>query len=503
MTESVGINPAVVEWFRQRGISEGTIRAMGVYSGTRHVTGDGKWEVVPDDSGEVICFPSLVGIEPVNVKFRERGKRFYQTPGGEKVFYNCNVLDDPMLAEGKADLVIVEGEPDCLAVQEAGNPFVVSVPDGAPPAHNKPNDTATFDPEHDTKYSYLLRHWDQLKRIKRIVMAVDADEPGKRLAEELVRRLGRARCSFVTYPADTKDMNEVLLKYGPEGVWDLLKNAKPYPVSGVYTLDDLPPEPALTPVSTGFVRLDEYIKVFYPAFMVVTGLAGSGKSTWTNQMVAQLAYRHGWRVAISSFEMRIRPFVTNTLKGVYHEAAGGSDAEAMDWIRDNFVFIAPEPSDSDEQFDIDWLIDRAIVAVVRHGIRVLVIDPWNEIEHAVRKHESLTDYTGRAIRALKRFGREFECLVIVVAHPVKSAADKAVGIIQNKDGTEEKVCGIGLYDVSDSAHFANKADLGVVIARYGGNVTGVWVKKVRYQPDSGTIGTTELTYDPVTRIFSQ
>jgi twinkle protein len=221
--------------------------------------------------------------------------------------------------------------------------------------------------------------------------------------------------------------------------------------------------------------------------MVVTGRAGSGKSSWINQMVAQMALLHHVRVGIASFEMRINPFVTRTLASVHSYAkAPGS---ANEWIDDAFVFIAPEPSKEDDQFDIEWLIEKAETAVIRYGIRILVIDPWNEIEHAMRKGESLTEYTGRAIRALKRFGREFECLVIVVAHP-------------SKQGSLKEPDQISLYDISDTAHFANKADLGVVVARSAlGSTATIMIKKIRYQPETGTIGECNLQF--IDRRFSE
>ena len=496
--ERMEVNPRILKWFANRGINPENVKHTGIYSGRHQQDGD-KWQVVPDETGEVVVFPYRRKGAVVNEKYRAANKRFYQMPGGKKVFWNADILDDPALHEGRASLIITEGEMDALAVMEAGNPFVVSVPDGAPPAPGGitevPEGMKAQDviPEFDTKYGYIFNDWDSLKKIKRIIIATDNDEPGRRLAEELVRRLGRARCSFVVYPEGCKDFNEVLMKGDMATIGEMIARAQPYPVSGVYTYSELPEEPPLNPASTGFGRLDDYLKPFYPALMVVTGFAGSGKSSFVNQMVGQLNLQHGWKVAIASFEMRIKPFVTGVLTQTYLEA--GNDVAVQDeWLDENFMFIAPEPSEEDESFDIDWLIEKATVAVIRHGIRVLVIDPWNEIEHASRKGESLTDYTGRAIRALKRFGREFECLVIVVAHPTKNAATKA---------PEE----VTLYDVSDSAHWANKADFGIVVARRGESehdfVSSVFVKKVRYQPISGRPGSIELTYDPVTRTFGQ
>lgn len=482
------LNPKILAWFDKRGISKGNLTDIGVYTGQRQSTGS----IAASETGNIIVFPYFVGSEPVNHKYRETGKKFYQDSGGQKIFYNVNVIDDPALQDGRFPLTIVEGEMDLLALREAGNPFVVSVPDGAPPAIEKPVGDRDFDPQHDTKYQYLLREWDKLQKIRRIIIATDSDAPGKRLAEELVRRLGRDRCSFVTYPEGCKDLNDVLLAHGPARVAELIAIAKPYPVSGVYKFSDLPDEPELTPVTTGFHRLDDYLKLFYPAFMVITGFAGSGKSTIANQIVAQAALLHGWRVAVASFEMRIKPFVSDTLMNVFCQKTDGDIEAAEKWIDENFTFIAPEPSSQDDgNFDIDWLIERATTAAIRHGARILLIDPWNEIEHGVGRRESITDYTGRAIRALKRFGREYECLVIVVAHPTKYAASK-----EPKDVT--------LYDISDTAHWSNKADLGMVVARHEGSyVSEVFVKKVRYQPVTGRPGSITLTYDPQMRIFSQ
>jgi twinkle protein len=484
------VNPKVLRWFESRGISHETVLRGGIYSGMHLQNGDAnKWEVVPDDKGEVIVYPYLWKEKVVNEKYRAAGKKFYQKLNGVKTFWNADILDDPALQDSKNALIITEGENDALAAMEAGFPFVVSVPDGAPPA--KQGFIEDFD-VGNVKFSYIAFEWASLQKIKRITIATDNDEPGKRLAEELVRRLGRVRCNFITYPPNCKDLNEVLVNLGVDGVKDALSGGvKPYPISGVYTFKELPPEPELEPLGTGWGRLNDFIKPFYPAFMVVTGLAGAGKSTWTNQLVAQMSIDHDIKVAIASFEMRINPFVTDTLFAVHRERRKTREADPVEWINSNFVFIAPEPGDENDNFNIDWLVEKAQAAVIRHGIRILVIDPWNEIEHAVARRENFSDYTGRAIRALKRFGREFDCLVIVVAHPSKKGAEKQ---------PEE----ITLYDISDSAHFANKADFGVVISRVGNSYeTNVMIKKVRYQPLTGVPGTCFLTFSQSKKTFSQ
>ncbi len=519
MEHAISLNH--VTWFQGRGISEKTLEAIGIYSGRHHQSGD-SFTVEPDPEGKVLVFPYLNHGVEVNAKYRGTGKRFYQKPNGTKTFWNSDVLDDPCLKDGSVSLVITEGEMDALSVLEAGIPYVVSVPDGAPPTPSGYGGTCPpnvvppgcaewlrrgeldidEEPEHDTKYGYIFNNWQRLLPIRRIIIATDSDAPGRRLAEEMVRRLGRVRCQFVSYPVECKDLNEVLVKYGAEKVNEVLRHAQPYSISGIYTYSELPPEPDFVPLTSGWGRLDQFLRPYYPAFMVVTGIAGSGKTTWVNQMVAQMSILHNVGVAIASFEMRIKPFVSDVFLNTYKELRGVHGAE--EWLENNVVFISPEPNKDDSSFDVDWLIERATAAVIRYGSRILVIDPWNEIEHAHRKFESQTEYISRAIKALKGFGRQFEVLVIVVAHPSKSGAEKAAVYHKGQGADQIPTNEITLYDISDSAHFSNKADIGIVIHRISGSfITDVMIKKVRYQSRNCQPGSATLVYDPDTGTFGQ
>jgi twinkle protein len=79
--------------------------------------------------------------------------------------------------------------------------------------------------------------------------------------------------------------------------------------------------------------------------------------------------------------MRIKPFVTGILESAFydhHPRARGDSLAVRRWMQNYFVFISPEP-DCAAAHDVDWLIERAEAAVIRHGVKVLLIDPWNEI----------------------------------------------------------------------------------------------------------------------------
>lgn len=493
------LNPDHLRWLTaERRIDPSVVQRMGIYSVGRQADGS----TGPDVAGRWLAFPFVAEGEEVNTKFRRIDrKEMHQRKGGEKILFNRDALLDPRLASGELPLVVTEGEVDALSFLPL-LPTVVSVPDGAPPARDGagrlievPKGADDIDIERDLKYGFIHRDWELLKGIKRIILAVDADEPGRRLQAELVRRLGPVRCSFIDFAeAGFKDANEVLVNAGQEALGSLLAGAKPFPVSGVYFRRDLPPRAPLEHGSTPWSSVDAVLKPYAPALLVVSGFANAGKSQWVNQLAAHLLVRHGWMTGIASFEMMPERVLDTMERAAAHSIPGArTDAirRAKALVDEKVAILAPAP-EAEEVTDVSWLLERASALVVQHGMKHLIVDPWNELETSKRRDESLTEYTGRALRDIHRWKNQTGCMVTIVAHPTKGAAAK---------DPED----LSLYDISDSAHFANKADLGVIIARLGDpavdNISGVFVKKVRYQPDGGLIGAAQLTFDREMRIF--
>jgi twinkle protein len=360
---------------------------------------------------------------------------------------------------------------------DAGWPMTVSVPAGAPPPpKHKTEDTEAPD-DSTGKFEFMFHNAARLKKIKRFILAVDNDTNGKHLADELLRRLGAARCSFVTYPDGCKDLNDVLMKHGPEAATAVLANAKPYPLKGIYSLADYPDRPQIETFSTGWPIVDTLFKPFIPAFTVVTGLPGSGKSTWLINLCINMADQHGWKWAIFSPELPVAPHLRDKMRRIIagepvEQLTSQQIAAADRFINQHFVFIDFDVADQDDQdLTLEWLQDRAYDALMRHGIRGFVIDPWNEVEHAKAKSELMTEYTNRALRSLIKFGRRYQLATFVLAHPTKEVG---------KDGKARVPT---LYDIEGSAAWFNKPDFGVVIDRPDPHVdkTNLYVRKVRFE----------------------
>ena len=137
---------------------------------------------------------------------------------------------------------------------------------------------------------------------------------------------------------------------------------------------------------------------------------------------------------------------------------------------------------------MEFVLKRAETAVFRDGVKLLIIDPWNELEHDRPMNISLTEYVGKMIKKMKRFAKQFGCAVCVVAHPTKLPPDMIPG----------------LYHIADSAHWANKPDLGIVV--HAGDdenpsARQIIIPKVRLKRIAGNTGTVPLAFNEVTGLF--
>lgn len=477
---------------QSRGIDAETIARLAIYTGSSE-SRDGETVVKPDPNGNIVVFPFIDRGVVVSEKYRAAGKKFWQRKGGRRTFWNADVMDDPILESG-TPLIITEGEIDALTAIDSGFPFTVSVPDGAPAVRDGEDpesiDEATPENEIEGKFEFVWNNRERVKRIKRFILAVDNDAPGKRLAAELKRRLSASRCMFLVYPDGCKDLNDVLMKHGRDAVVRCLNEARPYPVKGLYRLSDYPDVGEPKTFTTGWHELDGFLRLWLGELLVVTGIPGHGKSTWVMNLCVNLAKWHGWRTAVASFEIPTVPALRYKLRlAVMQEPTSAwtqrSVGEADGFIEHHFVFIDDEPGGGDEDLTLEWLLERAADAVLRDAIKVLVIDPWNEVEHARPKGESETQYVNRALRAIRRFALRYDVLAIVVAHPTKEVG---------RDGHGRTPT---LYDIEGSAAWYNKPDHGVVIdvPDPDHNETVVWVKKARFSW-SGKKGDVTLEYLP-------
>jgi twinkle protein len=431
-----------------------------------------------EDRPDLIRIPYLVGADVVNNKYRtlDGEKRFHQDKDGRKCFYNFNVITDASLAG--EPLITVEGEPDVWAAEQAGFTRVVSVPDGAPAE-------ALGDDDSGAKYSYVRDAEPAMRDIKEIILCTDGDPPGINLMNDLAIRFGRARCKWVTYPKGCKDLGDTLRRYGVRGVQETVRRARWVRVDGIYRMSELPPLSNAVAHDSGMPELGRHYRLRLGDFCVVTGVPSHGKTTWVTDLCCRMVQAHGWDVAFASFETQPQIDHRRMLSTWYHRKhptwhSQEERAEAAAWIDQHFSFICPS---DDDDATLPWLLEKAAASVIRHGVRIVVVDPWNEMDHVRPDGISLTEYTGIAIKEFRRFAKKYQVHMIVVAHPTKLAKEK--------DGTVPMP---SMYDISDSAHWANKADVGVIVHRKNDIKTVIRVAKSRYHEEIGIPGQFEAEF---------
>jgi twinkle protein len=407
-------------------------------------------------------------------------KSFNQVPGSAQILWNVDCLRDPALAG--FPLIITEGEMDALAAIQSGFPKTVSVPGGAPERD---------DGEDGLRWAFLQHAKAELATQKVIVLAVDSDANGSVLQAGLARRLGKSRCQVLHYPTG-KDLNDVLLAQGSEALRDTLAMAVYLPIGGLVRLSEIPERIVKRAVTTCVPGLDAHLRIRRGDLIVVTGPPGHGKSTFVTNVAANLAWYYKATTAIATMESAVVPDLRRVLRTYRAEClerdmSERQKTEADAWIERHFVFLQPG---EEEEMTLTWMLERFAAAHHRHDASVCIIDPWNEVSISDKPVDWTTEqWVSQSLRLIKVFARANDVAMVVVAHPAKMRRDRM-----------GKIPKPGLWDIADSASWANRCDLGVVIYRpdilEAGSLTEVSVEKSRDHYVLGVPGSVSLAWNP-------
>ena len=441
----------VVDWFATRGISKQTLQDLWVTEGPEFMPQTGKSE-------NTIQFNYFMGDQLINVKYRDGRKNFKLYKGAEKIFYNINSI------VGYDSCVIVEGEMDVLAMHEAGIKNVISVPNGATLNSNN--------------LDYLDNCIDYFEDKEKVVLAVDADEPGQALKQEFIRRLGAEVCHLVDFE-DCKDANDYLVKYGKDKLKSVIEGAKPVPLEGVSTLKDIEDE-LKDFVQNGFkpgfqIGIENFDKIFstYTSqFITVTGIPSSGKSDFVDQMCVGYNKNYSWKTAFASPENQPTFLHAHKLmRKVWQDMPSAEDIDGDKWnqvadhVNDNFFFI-----DMDK-YSLEAVLRKGAELVKRKGIKCLVIDPFNKVRDVNANSDDVNRYTLEYLQKIEVFAKKYDVLVIVVAHPTKMYKDK--------DGKIEEPT---MYNIKGGGEWYDASYHGLLVHRdYEAKTVKAKVLKVKFQ----------------------
>lgn len=373
-------------------------------------------------------------------------KAFIAGKGFKLSFWNL----DAVLKAKPETVYITEGELDACALVEAGVPVdqVLSVPNGAV---ERPTDAAK-----DVRgYAYVEEALKAgLNKTKRFVWCGDSDAPGRSLRSDMAHILGMARFWFVEWPDGCKDANDVLKSDGAAYLLDRVTNgALQWPIDGLFKMSELPEPPALTLWNPGFPEWEKKVMLAPRTMSVVTGHPGHGKTQLWTQIWFNVVRAYCVPIAIASFETRAKPHIRRYLRTLLigkkeNELQPEEIMRADKWIEDRYLFMVhPEGRPT-----LKWFLDLAEVAVVRHGARIVQVDPWNRLEASRGRDQSETEYIGMCLREIHAFAHDMNCHVQILAHPAKMEG--------NRRGTPP-----ALEDISGSKNWDNMVDQGFAVHR--------------------------------------
>ena len=460
------LSTKIEAWFKTRGISESTLRDLWVTEGKEFMPQTGKKE-------NTIQFNYFMGDQLINIKYRDGRKNFKLYKGAEKVFYNINSI------VGYDTCVIVEGEIDVLALHEAGVKNAISVPNGATLNNNN--------------LDYLDNCIDYFEDKEKVILALDQDEPGQRLKQEFVRRLGAEVC-FLADLEDCKDSNEYLLKHGADKLKNVISKAKPVPLENVSTLYDIQDE-LKDFVKNGFKKgyqigisnFDKIFSTYTGQFITVTGIPSSGKSDFVDQMVVGYNNLYGWKTAFASPENQPTYLHAHKLmRKVWQDMPSPGDIGGKTWdkvtghVNDNFYFI-----DMDK-YSLESVLRKGAELVKRKGIKCLVIDPFNKIRDTNAASDDVNRYTMDYLAKIETFCKKYDVLTFIVAHPTK--------MYKGNDGKIEEPT---MYNIKGGGEWYDASYHGLLVHRdYDAKTTKVKVLKVKFQNLGENGAEAHFTWEP-------
>jgi twinkle protein len=424
-----------LQWFSKRGISQATVNEMRIAT-----------------ENNLMVFQYIRSNRLINVKKRDTEKKvFLQGKDCEQIMYNYDNCIEPDW------IVIVEGEIDALSYIEAGIKNVTSVSQGAPNL----NDKST-----DKKLECITNCYELFENKKRIFIHTDKDVNGEVLRKEIIRRLGAERCFIVPEIDNCKDANDILCLHSAEILRTNIEKSKEVKIDGIITIYDVCDEIFADfkngqnrGTTTYYYKFDNHFTWRNGEVTIWTGYNNEGKSTFLRQLQLIKSVHEDCKWGMFApedypskdfYADLIHTYVGKSVDKCYTNCMNDSELiQGMESIKDWFYLVDP-PKDR----SIESIFELMKYLVTRKGINGITIDPYNQIEHAMKIGEREDLYISRFMSQLKKFAVNNDIIVNLVAHQVTPDFGRG----------EKQYPKPNIYRIKGGGTFADKAD----------NVISVW-----------------------------
>lgn len=254
---------------------------------------------------------------------------------------------------------------------------------------------------------------------------------------------------------------------------------------GYSSLKDLRQRPSVEAeaVSTGWRELDAIWKLYPGQFTVVTGIAGHGKSTFILNVICNIAKKEAIRSFL--YVPENESHLVENLRGIW------GNEEGFDDFAENLCYVQSSNPEiyRNAPMDLNWVLNQAVMGITKDFTTVLVIDPWNELEHYKPNNMLMTDYIRLCLMELKKFSRSHKVAIIMVAHPTKA-------VCENGGRTPT------LADCEGSMNWYNKCDNGLIVTRNMEHSTAKVISAKVREHGAGKVGACQFYVDVNTGRFT-
>jgi len=415
-------------------------------------------------------------------KLRFEGKRFQIVGDAKKM----GLFGAHLWKNGGKYLIVTEGEVDALSFSQVqGNKWpVVSIPNGAQNALK------------DCKASL---EW--LETFETVVLAFDADEPGRAAAQEVAALLSPGKAKIVHWPEGIKDANDLLKAGRAKELVECFWNAHAWRPDGLLTGDAVW-ERLLLKDSVGAVKvphsgLQTKTRGIQPAetWLLVAG-TGSGKSTTSREWAAQFAAQ-GIKVGYIGLEEGIRTSAIGLLgvltnrRLLLEENLDPREPDirkAFDRIKDKVVYY-----DHFGSLESDHLVSKIRFMFKGEGCRVVFLDHISIVVSGMDGERDERRELDRLCTKLSSLVQETRCSIVAVCHlsrkegtPHEEGRPVTLADLRGSHGLAQLGYTIISLERDQQAATDDERDLSlvrVVKCRHTG-MTGP-AGYVRYHPDTG------------------
>ena len=395
-----------------------------------------------------IAFLYKQGNRIKGVKLREpiknpSGAKMTSITGSKFGFYNAEHI-----ADTEKELIICEGEFDCMIIKQAGFNNVVSVGAGSKSAKQMVKENKEF-----------------LDRFNNIIIYSDNDEAGTQMDKDFTELLGHKVKVIDKRICKQKDANLEYFKYGCDQIRQVIESAR-FKIEGRRDLDK-DPYKGLKPdagkfIPTGITDLDNAINDLAPGLLtLITGRSNGGKTTFVKQIIANAIDKKSkvylmngendpeyflnefYSVVIGREEKNYNVVKIN--KRYRKEPKPDILARLQEWHKGKFYMFNKGES--------KLKTTEALIAMVDEELRynqhdLIIIDNLMSIlsTTAFEKYEQQADFVQR----LKDLALAYKTHIILVLHPNK---------------TYQKGQKMDFEHISGSSDIYNKADNIIAVIR--------------------------------------